>query len=92
MSSVEELDGFLAPAAGLARILGAAAADVVHVVDPRTRPAADPLDLRDPEYIRRTLPALRAMADVYFRAEVRGLETCPHTGRCCSSATTRAAR
>jgi 1-acyl-sn-glycerol-3-phosphate acyltransferase len=69
-----------APAAGLARMLGAAAADVVHVVDPRTRPAADPLDLRDPEYIRRTLPALRAMADVYFRADVRGMDNVPAHG------------
>jgi len=80
MSRVEELDTFLAPAAGLARMLGAAAADVVHVVDPRTRPAADPLDLRDPEYIRRTLPALRAMAEVYFRADVRGMDNVPAHG------------
>ena len=69
-----------APAAGLARMVGAAAADVARVVDPRRRPAVDPLDLRDPEYIRRTLPALRAMADVYFRAEVRGLENIPARG------------
>jgi 1-acyl-sn-glycerol-3-phosphate acyltransferase len=61
-------------------MLGAAAADVAGVVDPRGRPAVDPLDLRDPEYIRRTLPALRAMADVYFRAEVRGLENIPARG------------
>jgi 1-acyl-sn-glycerol-3-phosphate acyltransferase len=61
-------------------MLGAAAADVTGVVDPRRRPAVDPLDLRDPEYIRRTLPALRAMADVYFRAEVRGLENIPARG------------
>jgi 1-acyl-sn-glycerol-3-phosphate acyltransferase len=40
----------------------------------------DPLDLRDPEYIRRTLPALRAMAKVYFRAEVRGLDNIPAHG------------
>jgi 1-acyl-sn-glycerol-3-phosphate acyltransferase len=33
-----------------------------------------------PEYIRRTLPTLRAMADVYFRAEVRGLENIPVRG------------
>jgi 1-acyl-sn-glycerol-3-phosphate acyltransferase len=69
-----------APAAGLARMLGAAATDVAGVVDPRRRPAVDPLDLRDPEYIRRTLPALRAMADVYFRADVRGLEHIPARG------------
>ncbi len=69
-----------APAVGLGRILGAAAADVVHSVDPRPRTDGDPLDLRDPEYIRRTLPWLRAMADVYFRADVRGLEHIPPDG------------
>ena len=69
-----------ASAAALARMLGAAAADVAGVVDPRRPPAVDPLELRDPEYIRRTLPALRAMADVYFRAEVRGLENIPASG------------
>jgi 1-acyl-sn-glycerol-3-phosphate acyltransferase len=61
-------------------MLGAAATDVLHVVDPRGRPAVDPLDLRDPEYIRRTLPALRTMADVYFRAEVRGMDNVPAEG------------
>jgi 1-acyl-sn-glycerol-3-phosphate acyltransferase len=73
-----------APAAGVARMLGAAATDVAGVVDPRRligrRPAEDPLDLRDPEYIRRTLPALRAMSDIYFRAEVRGMDNVPARG------------
>ena len=68
------------PVAGVARMLGAAAADVASVVDPRHQPPVDPLDLRDPGYIRRTLPALRAMSDVYFRAEVRGLENVPARG------------
>jgi 1-acyl-sn-glycerol-3-phosphate acyltransferase len=45
---------------------------------PGGRPAPDdPLDARDPEYIARTLPALRAMSSAYFRAEVRGLEHIP---------------
>ena len=35
---------------------------------------------RDPHYIRKTLPALRAMSDVYFRPEVRGLENIPADG------------
>jgi 1-acyl-sn-glycerol-3-phosphate acyltransferase len=56
------------------------ATDVVRAADPRPRPDADPLDLRDPEYIRRTLPWLRALADVYFRADVRGLEQIPAEG------------
>jgi 1-acyl-sn-glycerol-3-phosphate acyltransferase len=67
-------------ATGLARTLGAMATDVVRAADPRPRPDADPLDLRDPEYIRRTLPWLRALADVYFRADVRGLEQIPAEG------------
>jgi len=68
----------------MARMLGAASADVAGAVDPRrlvtSRPAADPFDLRDPEYIRRTLPALRAMSEIYFRAEVSGLDNVPARG------------
>ena len=71
-------------AAGATRMLGAAAGDLARSVDPRRlvhgRPPPDPFDLRDPEYIRRTLPALRAMSDIYFRAEVRGLENIPACG------------
>src|SRR5215203_7077518 len=37
----------------------------------------DWLDARDPYYIREALPALRAWSDVYFRAEVEGLERIP---------------
>ena len=71
-------------AAGTTRMLGAVSGDVVRAVDPRhlrgRRPATDPFNLRDPGYIRRTLPALRAMSDVYFRAEVRGMENVPAHG------------
>jgi hypothetical protein len=67
-----------------ARILRAISADVAHAADPRhlvrRPPAADPFELRDPEYIARTLPALRVMADVWFRAEVHGLENIPPRG------------
>jgi hypothetical protein len=58
-----------------ARILRAMSVDVAHAADPRhlarRSAAADPFELRDPEYIARTLPALRAMADVWLaqRAE-----------------------
>ena len=93
------------PGSGMRRMLGAVSADarmlravsvdVAHAADPRDvargAPAADPFELRDPEYIARTLPALRVMADVWFRADVRGLENIPPHGRCCLSATTRAA-
>src|SRR5215212_8310640 len=37
----------------------------------------DPLDARDPEYIERTLPALRTLSDVYHRGEVEGLDNIP---------------
>jgi 1-acyl-sn-glycerol-3-phosphate acyltransferase len=40
----------------------------------------DPLDARDPEYIERTLPALRALSDVYHRGDVEGLENIPADG------------
>ncbi len=67
-----------------ARMLRAISADVAHAADPRHAarrpPAADPFELRDPEYIARTLPALRVMADVWFRADVRGLENIPPRG------------
>ncbi|MGZ3362833.1 MAG: 1-acyl-sn-glycerol-3-phosphate acyltransferase, partial [Xanthobacteraceae bacterium] len=66
------------------RMLRAISVDVAHAADPRhlarRPPAADPLALRDPEYIARTLPALRVMADVWFRADVRGLENIPARG------------
>ena len=62
-------------------MFGAAAADSLHAVDLLgaidAGAAADPLDARDPEYIRRTLPALKLMSDVYFRGEVRGLDNIP---------------
>ncbi|HWE13755.1 MAG TPA: lysophospholipid acyltransferase family protein [Solirubrobacteraceae bacterium] len=40
----------------------------------------DPLDLRDPRYIEQTLPALRLMSTLYFRASVAGLENIPPEG------------
>ena len=40
-------------------------------------PPEDWLDARDPEYIRQVLPAIRAWSDVYFRADVEGLEHIP---------------
>lgn len=69
---------------GTARMVDAAARDIAGVVDPRRltapRPEIDPLDLRDPQYIRRTLPWLRAWSRLYFRAEVRGLDQIPAHG------------
>jgi 1-acyl-sn-glycerol-3-phosphate acyltransferase len=40
----------------------------------------DPLDQRDPEHIRSTLPAYKALTDLYFRVKVSGLEEIPAEG------------
>jgi 1-acyl-sn-glycerol-3-phosphate acyltransferase len=59
----------------------AMAGDVARALDPLGlvdgSPPDDWLDARDPEYIRQVLPAIRAWSDVYFRAEVEGLEHVP---------------
>lgn len=60
------------------RMLGAVAGDLVGTLD-RGGPV-DPLDERDPEYIRETLPALRLLSSGYFRADVRGLGNIPSAG------------
>jgi 1-acyl-sn-glycerol-3-phosphate acyltransferase len=59
-------------------MMGAAAGDIAGLLDPGG--AADPLNERDPAYIRETLPALRALSKLYFRADVRGLDNIPATG------------
>ena len=53
-----------------------AAVDLLHVTG-ADGPPRDPFDARDPDYIRATLPALRTMSEVYFRADVSGLERIP---------------
>lgn len=40
----------------------------------------DDLDAWDPDYIRRTLPSMRAALRAYFRTEARGLEHIPEDG------------
>jgi 1-acyl-sn-glycerol-3-phosphate acyltransferase len=40
----------------------------------------DPLEERDPDFIRATLPAYRLLARLYFRPKVRGLEQIPPDG------------
>ena len=62
---------------GLVEAVRAASSDVSGAIDPRHHPSADPLELRDPEYIRRTLPGLHALSKLYFRAEVRGIGNVP---------------
>jgi 1-acyl-sn-glycerol-3-phosphate acyltransferase len=63
--------------AGL-RILGAAAADVAGAL--HGGGSGDPLEERDPVYMRETLPAIRLLSSVYFRADVRGLDNIPAAG------------
>ena len=60
------------------RMLGAVAEDLIGTLD--RSGAEDPLDERDPDYIRETLPALRVLSSLYFRADVRGLGNIPATG------------
>jgi 1-acyl-sn-glycerol-3-phosphate acyltransferase len=67
-----------------AKAVGAATAwtemvidDVVHLG--RTLDGND-LDAWDPDYIRRLLPAWRAVMGTYFRGEVRGLDNIPEEG------------
>ena len=88
MSTRGSVSGFVGAipgaAYGVAEMVRAGTADIMGAVDPRRildgHEAPSPLDLRDPEYIRQTLPALRALSDVYFRGEVRGLENIPAEG------------
>jgi 1-acyl-sn-glycerol-3-phosphate acyltransferase len=70
------LERLLGATGGSARMAAAMAADVFA----NGSAPDDPLDAWNPDYIRRTLPALRLMSDVYFRAAVRGLENVPADG------------
>ncbi len=60
-------------------MLSSAAADLGISLVPSgsAKEPGDPLEARDPDYIRRTLPAWRMVSDLYFRAEVEGLENVP---------------
>src|SRR5918997_1822626 len=73
MALVEDV---LETAAGAARMAAAGGGDVVRV----SSPPDDWLDAWDPGYIRTTLPALRALSKLYFRAELRGLDNIPANG------------
>jgi 1-acyl-sn-glycerol-3-phosphate acyltransferase len=60
------------------RMAAAVGGDLASAV--RSNGRHDPFDLRDPAYIERTLPALRLMSNLYFRASVTGLENIPADG------------
>src|SRR5437588_10815880 len=66
------------PVEAYLRMVAAAAGDVAEAVSGRGQ--GDPFALRDPNYIERTLPALRLFSDRYFRADVRGLSHIPEEG------------
>jgi 1-acyl-sn-glycerol-3-phosphate acyltransferase len=70
------LERIIETAAGAARMAAVGGGDVVGAT---SRPD-DWLDAWDPAYIRKTLPALRAMSKLYFRAEVHGLDNIPAEG------------
>ena len=61
------------PVAGTLRMAETMAADFARAFETPD----DWFEARDPEYIRQTLPALRAMSELYFRAEVTGLGHIP---------------
>src|SRR4051812_5644101 len=65
----------ISSALGTLRMAGAMGGDVVRAFDllgvvPEARRPDDPLQTRDPDYIRDTLPSVRLMSDLYFRGEV----------------------
>jgi 1-acyl-sn-glycerol-3-phosphate acyltransferase len=68
----------LGPAEAYARMAVAVGEDLAGAVLPGGE--RDPLKRRDPAYIERTLPALRMTSELYFRADVRGLEHIPAQG------------
>jgi 1-acyl-sn-glycerol-3-phosphate acyltransferase len=75
------LGSALGAAEGSLRMAQVMAGDVARSLDPlklfNGALPDDWLDARDPDYIRQVLPAVRAWSDVYFRAEVEGLEDIP---------------
>jgi 1-acyl-sn-glycerol-3-phosphate acyltransferase len=82
MARESTLERVVGATAGYARMNAAVVGDLARFLDPRTDGGApaDPFDAWDPDYIRKTLPTLRAFADLYHRAEVRDLRNIPRKG------------
>jgi 1-acyl-sn-glycerol-3-phosphate acyltransferase len=82
MTRETTLERVVGATAGYARMNAAVAGDLVRFLDARPNgdTPADPFDAWDPDYIRKTLPTLRAFADLYHRAEVRDLRNVPRKG------------
>jgi len=77
------LDELLGATVGWVRMLAAVGGDVAGALNPVSGNGHDPedwLDAWDSGYIRTTLPTLRMFADVYHRADVRGLDDVPAEG------------
>src|SRR4051794_36984566 len=79
------LGSVLATARGALSMVEAAAEDSIAAVDllgltDAAGPPADPFAARSPDYIRATLPTLRTMSNLYFRADVSGLDRIPAEG------------
>ena len=72
------LRGTAGPVEAYMRMLAATGEDLAASVVPGGE--RDPFRKRDPDYIERTLPALRLSSKLYFRADVRGLENIPPEG------------
>ena len=75
----------LAAVRGGLRMAEATAEDLIAALDllnvtGASGPPEDPFAATDPEYIQQTLPALRAMSQLYFRADVSGLDRIPADG------------
>src|SRR5277367_4423146 len=68
----------LDPAEAYLHMVAAAGEDMVAAAKRTDR--GDSFDARDPVYIEQTLPAMRMMSELYFRADVRGLEHIPAEG------------
>ncbi len=69
--------GATSPVEGYLRMLAAVGEDLAATVRSDDGRPGDPFLRRDTAYIERTLPTLRAMSKLYFRAEVNGLEKIP---------------
>src|SRR5256885_6151016 len=78
MSLIESALNAGAKAAGSALAWGGMVVD--DLTHPRRSLDGNDLDAWDPRYIRRVLPAWRALMGVYFRPEVRGLKNIPEEG------------
>jgi 1-acyl-sn-glycerol-3-phosphate acyltransferase len=68
----------LGPVEAYARMAVAVGEDLAATALPGSE--RDSFLLRDPAYIERTLPALRMTSELYFRADVRGLQHIPPDG------------